>query len=319
MKIYQWHKDNWDQLINNHDNLPHALIFHGPADSGINSFAAEICKKLVCNAITSGHTYCNECHNCNWFDSQAHPDILIINNNLSDEGKVNIIVDSIRELKEFFEFTAHQKDGRKIALINDAHQLNKSAANALLKILEEPPNYAIIILTTSELGKILPTIRSRSRLIRFFKPNLDVTNNYLSSIDKEELLSFISLYGGNPIALVNDLENKSTLTEIITSLRRGGQFDLSSINNGWLDKGIPWIINLIQKWSYEILLTKLTECQYYFPSEKSNIETLAKKADLKTLLKFHKKLMAVKLYSSAPVNKEINLDLIFFDYREIFI
>lgn len=321
MNILPWHKGNWEELFTVTEKLPHALVLYGPCNSGIDIFTLEASKSLVCRNHNETEVYCNTCQDCNWFDSNSHPDIFFVGATRIDEdtSSNNISIDLIRELKVFFELTPHQQHGKKVAVIFDAHRMNLSSSNALLKILEEPPGESIIILTTSDLSKLLPTIKSRSRLISFSNPNLEEAKEYLGVANKQELLPFINLYAGNPLALLNDHLNYPLLAEIIHCLQQGKKFDSSNINPNWFVNGFPWLINLIQKWAYEILLSKLTHQQFYFPAEQSKIADLASMANISNLLRFQKKLNDLKLYASSPINKEINLDIIFIDYRKIFI
>ena len=319
MNIYPWHQSNWDNLFANTTRFPHGLIFHGPSDSGINNFASITSKKLICSNSNSDSSYCGDCQNCSWFDSQSHPDLFLVNKTSSEEEKAIINIELIRELKNFFELSSHKKEGKKVAVIYDAHQMNLAASNALLKILEEPPNNSIVILTTSNLSNLLPTIKSRSRLESFPKPSYDDAIKFLKNINKEELKSFLQFYNGNPLALINEHVNYPLLMDIIRSLKQGKKFDLSSIDGQWFSNGLLWLINLLQKWSYDILLSKLTNKQYYFPNEELIINQLAKDSNIAGLLKFQKMLIDIKLYSMSSVNKEINLDIIFINYRKIFI
>ena len=319
MNIYPWHQSNWDNLFADTERFPHGVILHGPCDSGINDFASIISKKLICNKSNEAVCYCGSCQNCSWFDSQSHPDFLPVNNSSLEEKKAIIKVESIRELKDFFELSPHQRNGKKVSVIYDAHQMNRWASNALLKILEEPPSDSVIILTTSNLSSLLPTIKSRSRLEAFSKPTFIEATNFLKSINKDDLRPFLQLYSGNPLALISDHENHPLLIEIISSLKQGKKFNLSVIDGRWFSNGLLWLINVLQKWSYDILLSKLTNQQYYFPNEVVVINQLAKNSKIPALLKFQKMLIDVKLYATSPVNKEVNLDIIFINYRKIFI
>ena len=319
MNIYPWHQSNWDNLFADTERFPHGVILHGPCDSGINDFASIISKKLICSKSNEAVCYCGSCQNCSWFDSQSHPDFLPVNHSSLEEKKAIIKVESIRELKDFFELSPHQRNGKKVSVIYDAHQMNRWASNALLKILEEPPSDSVIILTTSNLSSLLPTIKSRSRLEAFSKPTFIEATNFLKSINKDDLRPFLQLYSGNPLALISDHENHPLLIEIISSLKQGKKFNLSVIDGRWFSNGLLWLINVLQKWSYDILLSKLTNQQYYFPNEVVVINQLAKNSKIPALLKFQKMLIDVKLYATSPVNKEVNLDIIFINYRKIFI
>ncbi len=100
-----------------------------------------------------------------------------------------IVVDDTREITAFFRLTAAE-EGWRIVVVDGAEEMNRSAANALLKILEEPPDYALLLLVSHNPGRLLPTVRSRCRrlvlaplplplaaqLLRRYRPQLDATD-----------------------------------------------------------------------------------------------------------------------------------------------
>ena len=110
----------------------------------------------------------------------------------------------------------------------------------------------------------------------------------------------------------------SSVSVFLNELKKGNEVDLMKVNNIWLDNGLAWIINLLQKWSYEILLYKLSEEHNYFPNDIKAVHTLASKADLSKLLTYQKSLNTIKSYAQSSVNKEINLNSVMIEYKQIF-
>lgn len=96
-------------------------------------------------------------------EAQSHPDLLVLEGNV--ENKYTISVDDVREATKFLRLTSSGK--WRVLLVDAAEDMNRSAANALLKVLEEPPANAIIILISHHPGLLLPTIRSRCSLVSF--------------------------------------------------------------------------------------------------------------------------------------------------------
>ncbi len=128
--------------------LSHAYIFHGAEGIGKTTLAQEFAKAIVCEH----HTGCGVCSACKQFFSTQDIHIL--------EGDRSISVNQIRELTteiylQPFLFS------KKIYLIKDAEKMTVGAQNALLKVFEEPPRYAVILLVTNSLTALLPTILSR--------------------------------------------------------------------------------------------------------------------------------------------------------------
>jgi len=152
--------------------LPHALLFAGVPNAGQENLADWLINVLLCQALHQenvGHEQviiqpCGQCKTCKLFLSSSYPDHLSI---ISDKSTIG--VDAIRKLSQFFEKTAHIGQA-KTALVNHADQMTISAANALLKTLEEPTSNSFIILTTDRSDLLLPTIISRCQRIEVRPP-----------------------------------------------------------------------------------------------------------------------------------------------------
>ena len=144
--------------------MTHAWIFTGPPGSGRSSAAIAFAEALVCKS--NGCGYCNECITAK---SGAHPDVEI----LRSEG-LSIKIDEIRELLTRTAW-APSMGGWRVVVMEDADRLTESAANALLKAIEEPGLRTVWLLCAPTLHDILPTIRSRCRHIQLHTPsNSDV-------------------------------------------------------------------------------------------------------------------------------------------------
>ncbi len=141
----------------------HAYLFAGPAGLLKRETARYFAAAMLCEG--EGTPPCGHCDNCVQSAGANNPDI--ISKSLKDlTDKQSIGVDEIRDIIED-AYIRPFKANKKIYIIEDGEMLTVSAQNALLKVLEEPPAYVVFIVCTSEADKILPTIRSRSSIIRF--------------------------------------------------------------------------------------------------------------------------------------------------------
>ena len=146
--------------------MTHAWIFTGPPGSGRSSAAIAFAQALVCKA-----NGCGVCNDCITAKSGAHPDVEI----LRSEG-LSIKIDEVRELLTRTAW-APSMSGWRVVIMEDADRLTESAANALLKAIEEPGLRTVWLLCAPTLHDILPTIRSRCRHIQLHTPsNGDVAN-----------------------------------------------------------------------------------------------------------------------------------------------
>lgn len=157
------------QNIINSNNIAHSYMFIGQESIGKLLFAKEFSKAILCLNDTKP---CNKCKSCIEFNTCNNPDFNILEPNGS-----SIKIEQIRNLIE----NIYEKpivSNKKVYIINDSNLMTKEAQNALLKTLEEPPEYVTIILIASNDNLFLPTIKSRCTKILFNKLN----NNELIEI-----------------------------------------------------------------------------------------------------------------------------------------
>ena len=158
------------------NRMAHAYIFTGPRGVGKTTTARLIAKGLNCleNGITDSP--CNECANCKAIENGSFYDLIEI------DAASNRGIDEIRELKEKVNYKPAQ-GRKKVYIIDEVHMLTKEAFNALLKTLEEPPEFVIFILATTEPDKILDTILSRCQRYDFLPLTKEEVKEKLSYID----------------------------------------------------------------------------------------------------------------------------------------
>lgn len=141
--------------------VPHAFLFTGIAGIGKHLVANGLVKALNC--LTGTDDFCGECLQCRKIDKQAHPDVQLLEP-LPD--KKGLLIEQVRTLQQDIIFKP--LEGKKKAVIIDqAETMNASAANCLLKTLEEPPEDTVIILLAQAVSDMLPTVLSRCQRIHF--------------------------------------------------------------------------------------------------------------------------------------------------------
>ena len=140
--------------------LAHAYLFCGPRGVGKTTCARIFAKTINCEHPTPEGEACNECPSCKAFNEQRSYNI----NEL--DAASNNSVDNIRDLTD--QVRIPPQTGRyRVFIIDEVHMLSQAAFNAFLKTLEEPPEYAIFILATTEKQKVIPTILSRCQIYDF--------------------------------------------------------------------------------------------------------------------------------------------------------
>lgn len=189
MSLLPWHDElaaRIEELIAA-ARLPHGVLITGTEGWGEVAFAQWLALTLLGEPLTANAR------------EIAHPDLRWV----KPDG-AEIKVDAIREIGQF-AFTTSQRGGRKVVVVENAHLLNRNAANALLKTLEEPPENTFLLLASCHAGRLLPTIRSRCQ--RFvIRPDPDRARDWLaqhwSASDVEERLED---NGGAPLLVAAEL------------------------------------------------------------------------------------------------------------------
>ena len=161
-------------LALNQNRLSHAYLFSGLRGSGKTSTARIFSKALICDKGPTA-TPCEECENCKMANENRHIDIIEMDAASSRK------IDDIRELIEHTKYKPNSARF-KIFIIDEVHMLTKEAFNALLKTLEEPPEYVKFILATTDPLKLPPTILSRTQHFRFKQIGEKDVVNHLSHI-----------------------------------------------------------------------------------------------------------------------------------------
>lgn len=239
-------------------HIPHAFLFSGPRGVGKTSAARILAKSLNCMTGTTPLP-CNQCENCLEITSGHNLDVYEI------DGASNTGVDNIRDLKEK-AYNKPVKSRYKIYIIDEVHMLSNSAFNALLKILEEPPQHLVFVFATTEMHKIPETIISRCQVFRFKRLGVDGIIQNLDQICRSEgievaedarqqIFTLIAeaSQGGMRDALVTldqlalFLNRNLTLDDVQRFLWENGAEDISALVLAILNKDLPQAIEFVHR------------------------------------------------------------------------
>lgn len=234
------------------NNVLHSYLFLGKEGIGKKEIAKEIAKEILC--LTKDEE-CN-CKSCIRFDSQNHPDIKIIN-----EESETIKINTVREMIQ----TVYEKpilSDKKIYIINDCDKMTKEAQNSLLKTLEEPPEYIVIILIASNSDMILNTIKSRCTKIVFDKLKEKEIKEILNNTEfnnikiSENMYDFFDGSIGKALQILEIKEQYENIEEFISKIKNSSKLDFITMNketftkeeiNGLLEYCIVLLFNLGKK------------------------------------------------------------------------
>jgi DNA polymerase-3 subunit delta' len=177
-QLLPWHKDAAAQLRKAWaaNRLSHALLLQGTEGLGKQVFAAWLACAVLCDK-SAGSTLncCGECPGCALFAAGSHPDLVLV---APEEDKQQISIDQVRAANERLTKTSYRQ-GYKVAIVTPAHLMTPSAANSVLKTLEEPSPRSLLVLITSQPSTMLPTVRSRCQKVTIARPTREQASEWL--------------------------------------------------------------------------------------------------------------------------------------------
>ncbi len=303
--------------------VSHAYIINGERFSGKEYIAKIFAMALQCER--DGIEPCQECHSCRQALSDNQPDIIRV----THEKPGSIGVDDIRAQINGDITIKPYSSPRKIYIVNEAEKMTVQAQNALLKTLEEPPAYAVILLLTSNVNAFLPTILSRCVVLNmkpvadekvkkylmeelqvpdykadvcvaFARGNVGKAKQLASSEDfekvKEEALALLKY--------VQDMD----VTEMIAAIRKISEYKLDV--NDYMD--------ILTIWYRDVLLFKATGDANHlvFREELSNIRRVAGRTSYEGIEKVIRSLERAKSRLDANVNFDLAMELLLMDMKE---
>lgn len=143
--------------------LGHAYLITGPEQVGKTTLARTFAQALNCEAA-EGERPCGQCRPCKLIAIDRHPDVKLVQPEVSARGKLTLKIETIRQLQQDLNLSAYEAR-YKIAILQRFDAATIGAANAFLKTLEEPPGKVILLLTATDADMLLPTISSRCRTL----------------------------------------------------------------------------------------------------------------------------------------------------------
>ncbi len=338
MTLFEWQQALWQRLLADREKLPHAMLLAGPEGLGKLAFGQALAARLLCEQAPDepGAMACGKCSSCVWLVSGNHPDFRLIQPEDGEEagagseeagegispqaagrkvGQGSIRVDQIRALEDFV-FVGSHRQGNRVALISPAEQMNPAWANALLKILEEPPVGVYFILVSSHWRRLLPTVLSRCRSIVFGRPDALTAQRWLSGQGIKDAGELLQLAGGAHLVAADWAEQGrlDVYRKAIEALAEK-PVDPVAIAAKWAallkaEQGfaLPQLVEAVQKWVFDLAMLKIAGGCRYHEAWRIVLERLAAKASGTGLMACYNDLLRIRAVARHPLNTQLFLE-----------
>ena len=309
-------KDHFKKAIANH-KISHAYILTGEAGMGRKSIANAFAMTLLCEK--GGSEPCMSCHSCKQVMSGNHPDLIYV----THEKPGSIGVDDVREQINDTIMIRPYSSYYKIYIVDEAEKMTVQAQNALLKTIEEPPSYAVIILITTNQEAFLPTILSRCVQMKL-KPLKDFTiksyltqNLHIPEKDADICAAFARGNLGKAIHLSSSDEFRELFQKVMGLVKNVGTMDISMLLDCIREMkeqnfDIGEVLDLMQFWYRDVLMFKVTKDMnlLIFKNEYKMINETGEKVDYAGLEAILAAIDTARTRLNANVNMELAMELL---------
>ena len=322
---YPWLEDAARTLAEMRVRLPNAVLVYGPPGIGLYELAFAIAQSLLCENPKPDGEACGECSACALMKAGTHPDCRqVLSEFMCAEHEVpyvaaenerpdakkrlsrEIRIHQIRALEDFVGLNA-SRGGRRVIIVYPADMVRAEAAAALLKSMEEPPKDLIYILAAEDIDAVLPTIRSRSRLLRVPVPPKDVALAFLKSRRVKNPEEALALAGGAPLEALerNPDERLEPKVEnaVLGLLEAGSALTAEAILVAApRDYSVPAFALLLARWTHDLMRVKSGLPPRYFISRAPALSRLAQGVPVDRIIELDKAVAGVRRAASHPLN-----------------
>lgn len=296
--------------------FPHALLMVGSDGLGQGSLVNDLAQWLLCLAPLHNGA-CGHCRACCLFKEQHHPDFRHLGDN-----KVNISIDEVREIADFLSQASHQSGNRVVVIVAD--NLSVACANALLKVLEEPPQGTFFILMAKHPSAVLPTVRSRCFIVNLPEPSHAQALSWLQqqypTKELADLTWCLKVSGGIPLKvqqITPETLNKSqAMLESILCSQTLSDF-YSEDSQRWLMSDPVEALYLLYYWITELIFYVATGSTVFSHKQAEQLIRLSHIPAQSLLVFLDSIIAAMQDFRQPGVNKQLIFESLFYEWQTL--
>jgi len=319
----------------------HAVLLHGAAGIGKLDLALDTAETLLCEQRAQDGSACGRCAGCLLVAAGSHPDLRIVRPEAlaetearaaPDDGPADssaaapesrsrasrvIRIEQIRELSEWATLTTH-RGGSRVIVIEPAESLPAPAANALLKVLEEPPPGTVFLLVSHRIDETPATLRSRCALVRVPLPPPALAARWLEQQGVEQPQLRLVEAGGAPL-LAAPQERSGLAPELrerlLGLLRKGDRLTAADVAAAVpRDAPTGGSVALFQRWGWDFLALSLAGSVRYHPQEVTALRQLGAKWQVADACCWLAELEVARSFADHPLNAKLAIEGMLLSY-----
>ena len=340
--VLPWQQGLYQQLLELRDRLPNGIIVAGPRGIGTFELVHRFALDLLCETPLESGEACGRCPGCRLARAGSHPDIQYV---LSEAEALprglpfeppsgastgrkklyeDILIHQPRALADFVNLHGG-RDGARVVLVYPADRIREDAASVFLKMLEEPPQGLVFLLVAEDLEKVLPTIRSRCRILKALPPPRQEALEWLRSKGVKEPEAALAEAGGMPLAVFETSEARLLAPEARETLLK---LLRSPSAPGWGAQvaslvGRDWALEpvslLLERWAWDLAAVRAGLPARYFPGEAAALAQLAPSIVREPFFKWQDELIALRAVAGHPLNARLTVEQILLAYGSAFV
>lgn len=337
VETFPWQTELLASLNELRDRLPNGILVYGPRGIGTFEAVHAFAKNLLCESPDIHGNACGHCHGCHMFDAFTHPDIRYVvseaesvprelpftpPDNATDDRKnlyKEILIYQTRALTDFLNLTSHE-GGRRVVLVYPADMIRAEAAASLLKSLEEPPENTVFLLVADEIDRVLPTIRSRCRLIRARVPTKEESIAWLTQKGVDNPEQKLIEAGGMPLSVFDQdarfvlaPELRDKILNVLAQGKTGNPADV--IDAVGKDVTLSAAALLFSRWAWDLASVRQGGTARYYPQYQSQLSMIASAAPAAGLYMWINSVRDVRRVASHPLNTKTVIEALMLSYQ----
>lgn len=339
--VLPWQQGLYQQLLAMREKLPNGIIVAGPRGIGTFDLVHRFALDLLCESPLESGEACGHCHGCRLARAGSHPDIAYVvseaealprglpfeppSGSSSTRKKLyeDILIHQPRGLADFVNLKAG-RDGRRVVLVYPADRIREDAASVFLKMIEEPPEGLVFLLVAEDLEKVLPTIRSRCRILTALPPSKEQAVAWLKTKGVENPERALAEAGGMPLSVFEANESrilkpdvKAALLELLASPASPdyGAKVAAAVGRDW---PLEPVALLLERWAWDLAAAQAGVALRYFPEKAEVLGRLASKLSRDPFFKWEGEARALRSVAGHPLNAKLAVEQILGAYAGCF-